>query len=222
MGEYAQFQGEQVKIGTCENLYYLRADQALAVRALSGNVDPVKDAPSVRFRFPFPDEDHIAPGAFENYDRSLAVPVAMPEGVDHSSVQFCAQAGYVVSMPCPEGEARATGAVDTGLGITTASGLKVHRNGFSGAVHIVQQKWVGEGAERKLVLICKCGGCGSRWRVEDWADAEEIVVALRCCADREGGSKFWHTIADRITDGYLNPERSHRADGTRRGPVRPR
>ncbi len=206
MGEYAQFQGEQVKIGTCEDMYYLRADQAPLVRALSGNVDPVRDAPSIRFRFPFPDEDRIAPGAFENYDRSLAVPVAMPEGVDHSSVQFKADAGYLVSLPCPEGQARSEGAVDTGLTITTGSGLRIGRNGFSGAVHVVQQKWVGEGAERRLVLICKCGGCGSRWRVEDWADAEVIVVALHSRADRDGG-QFFHIIANRITDGYLSPER---------------
>ncbi|MBA3354975.1 MAG: hypothetical protein H0U18_03355 [Pyrinomonadaceae bacterium] len=28
MGEYATFKGLSVKIGTCENMYYLRADQA--------------------------------------------------------------------------------------------------------------------------------------------------------------------------------------------------
>jgi hypothetical protein len=28
MAEYAFFMGERIKLGTCENLYYLRADQA--------------------------------------------------------------------------------------------------------------------------------------------------------------------------------------------------
>ena len=28
MGEYAKYAGERVKIGTCEDMYYLRDDQA--------------------------------------------------------------------------------------------------------------------------------------------------------------------------------------------------
>jgi|ERR1700722_4953019 len=79
MGEYAGFRGDQVKIGTCEQMYYLRADQAHLVRALPGNVDPLKDAEHLRFRFPFPDEDHIQPGAFGDFDRTVVLDVAACE-----------------------------------------------------------------------------------------------------------------------------------------------
>ena len=65
MGEYAKFQGQSIKIGTCENMYYLRADQAAMVQPESGNVDPIRDRESLRFRFPFPDEDNVLPGEFE-------------------------------------------------------------------------------------------------------------------------------------------------------------
>lgn len=66
---------KQIKIGTCANMYYLRADQRHLVRAiLPHNVDPSGPyAEALRFRFPFPDEDGIAPGAFEDYDRGVRV-----------------------------------------------------------------------------------------------------------------------------------------------------
>jgi hypothetical protein len=54
MGEYALYKGQQIKIGTCETMYYLRADQAHLVTPLPGNVDPIKDADEIRFRFPSP------------------------------------------------------------------------------------------------------------------------------------------------------------------------
>ena len=76
MGEYAMFQGEQIKMGTCEQMYYLRADQAHLVKPLEGNVDPIKDAGEIRFRFPFPDEDHVPPGEFNDYDRTVVLDVA--------------------------------------------------------------------------------------------------------------------------------------------------
>ena len=40
MGEYAKYQGEEIKIGTCEDLYYLRADQAFKVEGIDNSLDP--------------------------------------------------------------------------------------------------------------------------------------------------------------------------------------
>ena len=100
MGEFAVYQGERVKIGTCEDMYYLRAADRFNVRGWDG------DWGRVRFRFPWPDEDHIAPGGdFKDHMRSLALPglTAPPELVDeHHWVQFCASVGFNVSLPCPE------------------------------------------------------------------------------------------------------------------------
>lgn len=190
MGEYAIYGGEQIKIGTCENLYYLRADQARHVRALQGNADPVSDAAELRFRFPWPDEDRIPPGAFESYDRSVAVP-GLDElpglEIDHERVQFTAP-GYVISLPCPE----------------SADGPPAGRNGFAGRFHICQQRLVGN----HLVLIMKCGGCGARFRLPTMIEAEPIVKAIIAHAKHlslrgdASGAHWWAKIAERIIAGY--------------------
>lgn len=196
MGEYAKFAGREVKIGTCESMYYLRADQRHLVQWLPGNVDPVKDATDIRFRFPWPDEDHVEPGGFKDYNRAVTVAVPMPEGVEHGNVQFVAQAGYNVCLPCPEGP-------DQG------HGLKVHRNGFAGAVRLVQQKAKADG---RIVPVCQCGGCGALWRFDEPHEIEALAVAFRAEADRrerqgqhngtgKADRRFYDLIADRILAG---------------------
>lgn len=213
MGEYATFKGEQIKIGTCEDMYYLRADQArlVSVNRSHGDTDVIGCADAIRFRFPFPDEDHIEPGAFENYGRAVAVHgVQVPDGVEHYNVQFSAQAGYLLSIPCPEGADGCTPGLQTEV-----NGMRVARNGFGGAVRIVQQR-VRNG---KLVTVCACGGCGTKWRLETIEDAQPIIDACRAegaAADRrewvsnrcEGpitassSGDWWRKVADRIVSGY--------------------
>lgn len=146
MGEYATDKqtGEQVKIGTCESMYYLRADQARDVEALAGNVDPIADAAEIRFRFPFPNEDGVQPGHFEPYNRRMAIRGLKPpvsEGFEHYSVQFTAD-GYNVCLPCPESGEQ-------------SHGLRVNRNGFNGAVFLSQQVW--HDGLLVPVLECRCG-----------------------------------------------------------------
>jgi hypothetical protein len=204
MGEYATYHGHKIKIGTCESMYYLRADQATLVKPLPGNVDPIKDAAEIRFRFPFPDEDETAPGTFDPFDRAIYLSgITAPESVEHYSVQFSALAGYLVSLPCPESKdsawVRLLNPEEKPIPIT------IHRNGFPGAVGICQQRlWNG-----KLVLVARCGGCGSLWRYPELKDAEPLIAACRAETDRlpvEGSrAKFFQTIADRITTGYTQP-----------------
>lgn len=60
MGEYARIKGNntKVKIGTCESMYYLRYEDRHKVDySFVGNE---------RFRLPFPDEDHIQIGHYDN------------------------------------------------------------------------------------------------------------------------------------------------------------
>lgn len=205
MGEYATYCGESIKIGTCESMYYLRADQARKVQAKGGSVDPVRDAESIRFRFPFPYEDGITPGAFDDYDRKLALPgmIAPAKLADeHSIIQFVAQShGYNLCIPCPEsGKAE--------------HGLKVHRNGFAGAVFLSQQRLV----DGQLLPILSCV-CGMAWRVPE-DESAPLFAALEAAAlserQREQQSRWHHNegdlsadwrslydvIADRIRQGY--------------------
>lgn len=175
MGEFATFAGKRVKIGTCEDMYYLRADQVGKVQRVQGSLDPGDGEvqAEIRFRFPWPDEDNVAPGEFEPYERAVGLyGVQPPEGV---------------CLPCPE----STGATH---------GLTVHRNGFAGPVKIVQQAYRGG----NLALICQCGGCGARYNLPTLADAEPVIAACRVQADnaKEGPGGWWHKVADRIAAGY--------------------
>lgn len=194
MGEYAKYKGESVKIGTCEDMYYLRHGQRGDVTRERGSVDPVADVTALRFRFPFPDEDNIPPGHFDPHSRAVAVPSGWRPSVgtfDHYSVQFTAPVGYLLSIPCPEsGKA--------------PEGVNVHKNGWRGDFLLTQQKQLADG---RLVPILKCGGCGALFRLEDAHDIGALRVAFRSYGDSRiqqsrdknpSEGAFWHAIADRI------------------------
>ena len=163
----------------------------------------------IRFRFPFPGEDGIPPGGFESHDRKVAIHgVRAPADIEHGSVQFQAAPGYLVSLPCPEGAPEATPGLETAV-----NGLRIHRNGFVGAVHLVQQKWQADGT---LAIICQCGGCGAAWRVGTLEEAKPYIAALikeaesrehqgRHNGTSEADGRFYRIIAARIEHGYTNP-----------------
>lgn len=203
MGENVIYKGETVQIGTCENMYRLRADQADLVSKAPNSLDVAACRESIRFRFPFPDEDGVEPGDFKDWDRSVGLHgVFPPDGVEHGKVQFTAT-GYNVMLPCPE-SGRAVVLADE---LDLIGPLEVRRNGFAGNSHIVQQRWLGD----LLVLVMRCGGCGVKYRLPTFADAEPVVVYCRSQADvhaAAGGASdsqalWWSTVADRITAGYV-------------------
>lgn len=190
MGEYAKLiNGQEIKIGTCEQMYYLRADQVSLIEPVSGSVNPRRrdEAESIRFRFPFPDEDDTKPGAFEPYDRAFPVwDVEPPEDIKHYNLQFTrnypSSGGILLSTPCPRSKEG------------KASGFKWGYNGYSGPVGIHSQRLVGE----QLVLILRCMDCGALWRVPSLEEAKPILEKL---TEDEHSRK----IAMRIIDGYTKP-----------------
>jgi hypothetical protein len=170
MGEYAKRKGtgERVKIGTCEDMLYLRADQINLVWPEHGNVNPASsdDQKVIRFRFPWPDEDNVAPGEFDDPFRKMRVDLKTPAEVEHHSVQFIAkQQGYNVCLPCPEAH--------------ESDVYRVARNGFAGSTFLVQQAY----RNGLLVAIFECA-CGARWRAETLADAAPAIEGLLAEADR--------------------------------------
>jgi len=62
MGEYAtrKSDNEHIKIGTCESMYYLRFDD---IDHVIYDYDLRDTEANTSFRIPFPDEDHLLPGA---------------------------------------------------------------------------------------------------------------------------------------------------------------
>lgn len=208
MGEYAKYSGRSIKIGTCEDLYYLRASQARLVSPEPGSLDPT-DADVqkvVRFRFPWPDEDDVAPGGFQEYDRGLYLSCPLPADVEHGTVQFKASPGYLASLPCPEGG---------------ACPVPFARNGFRGNLRIVQQAYRGG----NLAVVCACGGCGYRFSLWTLAEVQPILDAIegearRCDRDaarlRESGIEdemngdakragWFREVSRRIVAGYAQP-----------------
>jgi hypothetical protein len=186
-------------------MLYLRADQVELVTAQADSVDPIRDAEHLRFRFPFPSEDGIEPGAFDDPDRTMRV-----DGLDlsripfeHGTVQFTARPGYVVSLPCPES--------NKGKETAQQAGYRVFKNGWKGDWHIVQQRVL----EGRLVLVMECGGCGSRFRLPTLADAAPVVEALirKVEEERNPYNRFgsetaatmFLTVAQRVTAGYNDP-----------------
>jgi hypothetical protein len=191
MGEYAIYQGEEIEIGRTEDLCYLRAEQWPLVTPLMGDCDPAKYLADSLFRFPWPDEDDVEPGAFRVWDRALPVRgVKAPASLEdkHRRMQFRAHGGYLCSLPCPE-------AVEL-------DGARYSHNGYQGAVTLCHQRWW----NGMLVGVLRCNGCQIAWRLETIADAEEVAVALRSHADSlEGQDRrrdFAHAAADRLLAGY--------------------
>lgn len=196
MGEYATdtMTGERVKIGTCEDLLYLRHDQLDRVAARDRSESAPREHLDVyRFRFPWPDEDGTAPGQFDNPFRSLGVHVDPCQQIEHRTRQFKGDGGYLVMLPCPEARADETPAT-------------FQHNGYQGPVKITGQA-VRNG---NLALICECNGCGATYHLPTWEDAAPVVLALveraleelkRPTPD-ESRAKWYRTIADRIRAGY--------------------
>lgn len=194
MGEYAIHNGQSVKIGTCEQMYYLRADQVHLIQPEPGSVNPrsVKHAEGIRFRFPFPQEDHVRPGGFDSYDYGFGIygiePPSDPDSVEHHNLQFTrnypSQGGILLSVPCPRSKAG------------KASGLKFSYNGYIGPVHVHSQRLV----EGKLVLILRCGDCGALYRVPTLEEARPVLDCLE-----KDGSDIAKEIAKRIIAGYTEP-----------------
>lgn len=189
MGEHAELNGQSIKIGTCEQMYYLRADQVCLIDPVPGSVNPrsAKQAGSIRFRFPFPDEDHIAPGSFEDYDRAFPVyGLEVPEDIDHHFLQFernyPSSGGILLSTTCPRSK---EGKV---------SGFKFAYNGYGGSVGIHSQRLI----DGELKLVLRCQDCGALWRVDTLAECDPVLEKLK-------ETEFGRKIAMRIIDGYTKP-----------------
>jgi hypothetical protein len=204
MGEYAKYNGESIKIGTCEDMYYLRYDQLGLVKPESGNVD-IRDSDIVkqlRFRFPFPQEDDIRPGGFRDYSFGVRVPnsYVIPEGVDHGHVQFSAPNGYLLGVPCPESP---DWKVEGMSKQHKQTGQHIHLNGYGGPAKVVQQRLV----EGKLWTVCQCCGCGTKWRLDEVSGltlAESFLVeAKRLEARNDTQWKWYREMSVRIRAGYL-------------------
>jgi len=173
MGEYANFKGQSIKLGTCESLYYVRYfDAVKAVKsahliAEEGSVDPhdiIKSGSGYRFRFPFPDEDTVIMGNYDPFKSfTVSFPTSLPVHLPHKDITFrheisCKYGGVnpknavpiIVKIPCPyDPEKQQPDNVHAGV-----DGKRT--------IELIFQRLVGE----ELQTIAKCPCCGSMARLD--------------------------------------------------------
>ncbi len=81
MGEYIVYNGREIKIGTCESLYYVTFEKLFKMYQQEGKTTDPENLPiylqtqqGFLFRFPFPDEDKLKLGdIIGSHDRTIKI-----------------------------------------------------------------------------------------------------------------------------------------------------
>jgi len=174
MGEYAKLKttGEDVKIGTCENMYYLRFEDRYKV-VYDYSFD------GCRFRLPFPDEDKEEIGNYREYERGIdLIPHYDEETETYSyfddiykkyyqehkgTIQLHHQSGLLINISCYHGYKLP----DT----NNSKDFKAFYNGktpWSFELSQVKIQLNEETKIKELVPIVRCKHCKIPFRA-DWA-----------------------------------------------------
>ena len=162
MGEYAKRKsdGEEVKIGTCESMYYLRYED-------KNNVEPCEGSGyGIYYRLPFPDEDDVDIGNYENYNRGYPLYDTVNDYTEYFTdpttaddpgiIQITHKCGLLINIPCYHGAKLPDGGEE----------IKVFWNGKSNFLELSSLKECENGEIRPVI---KCKHCGHMWSY-DWAD----------------------------------------------------
>jgi hypothetical protein len=153
MGEYAirNSDGQEIKIGTCESMYYIRFEDRFKVSPLRGNID-CSDELDLFWRIPFPDEDLELPGGYWDFGFERSYPLY----------------GYIPADPRDFGlrphdmakvHPKCYHSYDVLPGVQAQSNVLDCRAYFFSLASIKNRK---DG----LKAIIECAGCGKKWAVE--------------------------------------------------------
>jgi hypothetical protein len=172
MGEYAirKSDNERVKIGTCEDMYYLRFEQRFDVIPVQGSVDPARDAGQLRFRLPFPDEDEIEPGDFQEFERGWRLHRENTEFTDEQTVddpgliQLSHQCGLLVNVPCYHGNKLPEMGEGNALW-----------NGKSWSLELSQLRPALINGVLRVFPVVWCRHCRKAWRYQ-WRDVLDYIA----------------------------------------------
>lgn len=167
MGEFATYNRQDVKIGTCEAMYYLRWDDRQKVQRLPGNADPSAHPEGLRFRIPWPDEDDNGPGNYEPF-RSELLPDCEPEGdLPPGTYQLHhPETGLLLNVDCHHGRKLP----DTGPGV------RAHWNGRPPHWFRLPSTGIKCCPDGRLLPVIQCRGCGEMWRLDDWGPVLAAVA----------------------------------------------
>ena len=181
MGEYAirKSDGARIKIGTCEDMYYIRFDQRHLVKHEEGNVNLADDheVGQLRFRLPFPDEHDMEPGEYDEHNRAVPLVKHSPTGSswwsdestksDVGIVQLHhKEMGLLINVPCWHG----LELPDVGDKCQAFWNGK----GYSFVLSSLRAVYDAETEELQVFPIVRCRHCNQAWRYE-WADVWEYI-----------------------------------------------
>ena len=166
MGEYAKRKdnGYEVKIGTCEAMYYLRFEDRTKVEKLHGSLDPMKSKQyGLSFRLPFPDEDVLGAGHINGaYNRGEPLPEFKGDETTLNTagnIQLVHSAsGLLANVSCYHGQKLPINSEDTNF----------HWNGKGYSFELVRVKHMEDG---RVIPLVQCRHCHTLWR----ADWDEIL-----------------------------------------------
>jgi hypothetical protein len=167
MGECATYKGEYIKIGTCENMYYLRYEDRLKVENPSFQV---ATEANLFWRLPFPDEDEIGIGHYEQHNKGLRLwreiktPGTQPDShlnfedseLEPGKLQMSHKCGYLMSVPCYHGFDLPD---------------NCHWNGKGWFLELA---FIKNTSDKKLHPVVRCKHCQKMWRYE-WDDILEYT-----------------------------------------------
>ena len=157
MGEYAKHNGQRVKIGTCESMYYLRFEDRFSVRKEPDSLDPATET-NLFWRLPFPDEDAIQPGHYEQYNRGSVLTTFTDPGTAETpgTLQVSHPMGLLLNVACYHGEKLPEASKD----------FKPHWNGKGNFFELAFIK----NAENSILPVVRCRACGHMWSYSSWDD----------------------------------------------------
>lgn len=169
MGQY--YKGR--KIGTCENMYFMRLEEAQRLAAMGARDDDgilfsdyLKDNVT-RWRFPFPTEDD---GVHQDciHDKGFNLPAGGIE-MSHDTIAVHNQHqgggyGFNIILPCPHSKEFK----ELQMGVTSEARIKVSTGGAGEQFLTVRYQAIRDGQEK---TIFECARCGSAQRFSD----DEIV-----------------------------------------------
>jgi hypothetical protein len=177
MGEYALDQtGNEIKIGTCSNMYYLRYGDRLSVRPKDNNVNPSEEL-NLYWRLPFPDEDSIQPGYYGDAFRCVQLPYAFEEKHMKDSIKqpgliqlHNSDMGIHVNLTCYHNQKLPEASED----------CKPFFNGKSPAFSLMSIKNTKDG----IVFRVDCNGCRNSWlcdfeEIEPYIYDQELKARLK-------------------------------------------
>lgn len=187
MGEYATYKGEEIKIGTCNCMYYLRWEQRNDVIPRQGNVNPRTQYDKIWFRAPRHCEDGIEPGDFdfqgwcgvkpirffikdENSNFAKEVKSIAKEAQSFKQVR-CKEIGVNIRVPCCHG-------------YTTELPDRMGYNGFNPNTLGISALGVRQG---KAVAFVGCVACELDFLVLDF---EELVRYCRPFGDEKADFEY--------------------------------